>query len=418
MVLKSLDRQLLPLQGGVAEGYESVARCFSEQLKRGAQIGAGFAVYRRGECVVDLWGGLADVATKRPWNRDTRLVGFSITKGFAAMAFHLLADRGLVDWEAPVAQYWPEFARAGKESMSVATLLNHRGGLAHLDAKLTLADCLDPARADVVRDALEAQRPSHTPGTQQGYHAITFGMYARELFERIAGEDLGVFLRREVFEPTGSDAWLGTPASEEPRFATLYPPKAAARVVNLASRAFTEPQSMEARVFRDFLSPRSVGRAAFLNPSTPGNDMRAYNEPAVTRKVLAWASATASAQGIARAYLPFASRGAFEGRHYLRPESLVPTYRRVGWSDRDLVLQKPLGWSGGFVKEERHIFCPNPESFGHPGMGGALGWADPVEELTIGYIMNRMDWRVRSARILELCRTLYDCEALTEPRQL
>ncbi len=130
------------------------------------------------------------------------------------------------------------------------------------------------------------------------------------------------------------------------------------------------------------------------------------------RAQLAWASATGTAHGVARAYLPFASGGAFEGRRFLKASTLEPVYRRQGWSARDAVLQKPLGWSQGFLKEETRLFSPNEASFGHAGLGGALGWCDPVAEVTIGYAMNRLDPHVRSPRALALCRALYSCEPL------
>lgn len=418
MTLLRAEERFAPIKGTYAEGYEGVVRCFAHQVQSGAQVGGGFTVYRRGQRVVDIWGGLADVATKRPWQKDTRIVLFSVTKGFAAMAFHLLADRGLLDWNAPVSQYWPGFAKAGKAAMTVATLLGHRGGLATLDLKLTLDDCTNPAKADELRAALEAQAPEWKPETDQGYHAITFGMYARELFVRIAGEDMGGFLRRELFGPLGSDVWLGTPESEDSLFATLYPPKTPERIGNMLNSALMAPESAEALVFKAFIDRKSTAHRAFLNPKIPGNDVTLYNRPPVRRANLAWGSATGTADGVARAYLPFASRGAFDGRIYVQPQTLEPAYRRLGWSERDRVLQKPLGWSNGFLKEERHIFCPNPESFGHAGMGGSLGWADPIEELTLGYAMNRMDWRVRSLRAMTLCRALYDCEAMTASRMV
>ena len=414
----AVDTRFSPARGFIAEGYEGVARTFAAQLASGAQTGASFAVYRKGERVVDLWGGLADVKTRRPWERDTRIVLFSVTKGFAAMAFHVLADRGQIAFEAPVADYWPGFGKAGKGGMSVGTLLGHRGGLAYIDQKMTLADYLDPAKQDFVRDALERQAPAWVPGTDQGYHAITFGMYARELFAQVTGEDMGAFLRREVFEPLGSDIYVGTPESEDPRFATLYPPATAERATHMVARAMTEPTSAEARVFRAVINKDSDARKAFINPSTPGNDLTIYNKAPARRADLAWASATGSAHGIARAYLPFAHGGTFEGRRFLGREVVATAYRRDGWSNRDRVLQKPLGWTNGFLKEERHIFCPNPESFGHAGMGGSLGWCDPVEALTLGYALNKMDWRVRSLRALELCHALYDCEAMSAPRMV
>jgi CubicO group peptidase (beta-lactamase class C family) len=413
-----VDERFAPARGFIAAGYEGVARTFATQLSSGAQTGASFVIYRRGERVVDLWGGLADVKTKRPWERDTRIVLFSVTKGFVAMAFHLLADRGQLAFDAPVAKYWPGFAKNGKEAMTVGTLLGHRGGLTRIDQKMSIPDYLDPAKKDFVREAIERQAPAWAPGTDQGYHAITFGLYARELFEQVTGEDMGTFLRRELFAPLGSDVYLGTPESEDARFATLYPPAATERVTNMLGRAMTEPTSAEARVFREVLDKKSTARGAFAYPSAPKNDLTIYNKVPVRRGNLAWASATGSADGVARAYLPFAHKGSVDGRRYLGADVVASAYRRAGWSERDRVLQKPLGWTNGFLKEERHIFCPNPESFGHAGMGGSLGWCDPVEELTLGYALNKMDWRVRSLRALELCHALYDCEAMSAPRMI
>lgn len=402
-----------PAKGAYADGYELPARQFAAQLLTGQEFGAAFTVYHRGKCVIDLWGGLADIEEERPWEYDTRIVLFSVSKGLTAMAFQLLAERGLFAWDDPVVKYWPGFGRAQKQDMTIATLLEHRGGLAGLDRPLTLDQCTDPDSAPEILDALEAQRPAWPIGEDQGYHAITWGMYARELFERITdGQDLGQFLRDEFFIPLNSDVFLGTPESLDSDFATLYPPATPARVAKMLHNAVTQRSSTEARVFKQFISPGSTMRRALLNPSIPGDDITLYNKPPVRRAQLAWASATGSARGIARAYLPFASQGTFEGKQYLKPQTLEPLYRRQSWSDNDLVLQKPVGWSRGFCKDERHLFSPNPESFGHPGMGGALGWADPVEEITIGYVMNRMDWRVRSPRANALCRALYESEAL------
>jgi CubicO group peptidase (beta-lactamase class C family) len=176
--------------------------------------------------------------------------------------------------------------------------------------------------------------------------------------------------------------------------------------------ALFSPRSTEARVARATLSRQSLPRRAFLNPQNGPRGLAAYNDLPVRRASLAWASATASADGVARAYLPFASGGEHGGIRFLKAETLAPVHRRQGWSSRDAVLQKPLGWSQGFLKEERHLFCPNRESFGHAGLGGALGWCDPVSEVTVGYVMNRLDWHVRSPRALALCRALYECEPL------
>jgi CubicO group peptidase (beta-lactamase class C family) len=406
-----------PAFGGYADGFASVAERFAAQLRRAEQIGAAFSVYHRGRQVIDLWGGVADLETGRPWQRNTRIVVFSVTKGLVAMAMCLLADRGRLDWDCPVAEAWPAFGEHGKGRITIRTLLNHRAGLACLDTPLRLSDCAAPARADKVRRALETQRPNWSPDERQGYHAITFGLYAAELFERLAGEPLGSFLRREIFDVVGSDARLGTPEGEDGDHATLYSPSHADRIARMLASAAFAPSDTEARIARSIIQPGSLTRRAFANPSAGWRGVLAYNDLTIRRAPLAWASATASADGLARAYLPFSSGGAFEGQELLRPETLTPLYERQSWCDSDAILHKPLGWSQGFLKEERHLFCPNPESFGHPGMGGALGWCDPIAEVTIGYVMNHMDWRVRSARTLELCRALYECEPLLPPRR-
>lgn len=398
-----------PASGSYCAGFEPIAERFALHLRNGAEVGAGLCVFHRGKCVVDLWGGLADVEARRPWVDDTRIVVFSVTKGLAAMALNMIADRGQLDWDKPVATYWPAFAAAGKERITVRTLCNHRAGLLALDAPITIDDCLRSDRVDVVRAAIEEQLPAWEPGGQQGYHALTFGLYASELFRRIAGESIGTFLQRELFEPLGSDARLGTPDSEDSRFARLYTPAAQERLFGLVGDAL-RGGSTETRVVRALLPKRSLVRRAFQNPR--GRGIAEYNEVPVRRAELAWASATASARGLARAYLPFASAGRFEGREYLRASTLEPVYARQSWSECDAVLRKPIGWSQGFVKEGAHVFSPNPEAFGHPGIGGALGWCDPTREIALGYVMNRMSWRVRSPRAIALCRALYGCEPL------
>jgi CubicO group peptidase (beta-lactamase class C family) len=399
-----------PARGFFAPGYAPVARCFAGLLER-EEIGAAVSIYVRGEHVVDLHGGLADVKEQRPWQKDTRIVVFSATKGLMAMATHLLADRGLLEWDAPVAKYWPEFAANGKAGITVRTLLNHRAGLPYLDTPLRLDDFLAPTHPAHVCAALESQRPAWTPGTDQGYHATTYGMYARELFARIAQEPVGPFLRRELFEPLGSDAFMGTPASEDPKFATLYNPSLGSRLRKMLATAITDPDSNEVRILKGTLKRNSIGQKAYRNPKTKGG-VFAYNSLPVRRAALAWASATASADGLARAYLPFAGDGSVEGRRYFGAESLEPLHRRQGWSECDRVLQKPQGWSQGFLKEQRKYFSPNPESFGHAGLGGALGWCDPVEGVAFGYVLNQLDWRVRSGRAVALCNALYECAPL------
>lgn len=400
-----------PALGGYEDGYEPLARRFAAQLDEGEEIGGAIAVYRHGECVAHVWGGLADVATQTRWAPDSRIVLFSVTKGLAAIALHLLAARGKLEWDAPVATAWPGFAARGKERMTFRELFNHRGGLSGIDAPLSLGDCIDPSMRGRVRSALEQQRPAWEPGTDQGYHAITFGLYAREVFEALAGEPMGPFLKRELFDPLESDARMGAEPELDASVATLYPPTAAARLTGFIG-ALATGSSAESRLIKDIVSRDSLSRRAFVNPKSGPRGVSAYNDVPVRRADLPWASATASADGLARAYLPFAGDGEHAGRRYFEASTLTPIFERQSWSEQDRVLHKPLGWSQGFLKDEPDVFSPRRESFGHPGMGGSLGWCDPVAGLTVGYVMNKMDWRVRSPRCKALMRALYACEPL------
>lgn len=399
-----------PARGSYEPGFEPVAKTFARLLATKQEIGAGFVVHHRGRRVVDVWGGLADVKTKRPWEADTRVVLFSVTKGLAAMALNLLADRGQLDWDAPVASVWPGFAREGKERMTLRTLFNHRGGLPYLDTHVTLDGCLE--RWDLAVDAVERQRPAWEPDRGQGYHALTYGIFAREVFERIAGESMGTFLRRELFDPLGSDARLGD-ATMLDKLAVLYPPSGPSRVGRMTHALVTAYDGLEARMLRNVLSPRSIARRSFASPR-PSGGLEAYGTPRVVAAELPWASATASARGVARAYLPFASGGVHEGRRFVRETTIESIAARQGWSERDSVLNKPVGWSQGFLKEEPQLFSPELASFGHAGLGGSLGWCDPVRGLTLGYVLNALDWHIRSPRAIALCRSLYTCEPVRE----
>ncbi len=395
--------------GEYADGFEPVVETFARHLDEGTEIGGSLCIYHRGEKVVDIWGGLADIETKRPWEEDTRIVVFSVTKGIAAMALQFLADRGLLDWDAPVATYWPEFGQAGKEDMTVSTMVGHRGGLAFLDTPVSIQDCITPS--DRVREAMESQRPAWIPEQNQGYHALTWGLYARELFERIADEQLNDFLRRELLDPLDSDVWIGAPAELDSKLATLYPARKRERVPNMLLKGVLKPESTEGRVFRGFLKPDSLLRKAFLNPKA---DPSEYNKSPIVHSTLAWGAGSGSARGIARAYLPFANGGEHDGTRYLKSETLEPLYERQGWSNQDLILNKPVGWSNGFLKEELSVFGQDTESFGHAGMGGALGWCNPVKQLAFGYAQNKMDWRIRSPRAVALTHAMYRCEPVME----
>ncbi len=363
------------IHGRSAPGFEPVERAFRRHFEHRLEIGAAVSIFQRGKCVVDLWGGLADRDQGRPWQHDTRAVLFSVTKAMTAAAFHLLAERGLFAWDDPVAKYWPGFARNGKEGISI-------------------------------------ERPLWPPGSDQGYHALTYGMYAGELFWRITGERIGSFLERELFVPVGSDVRLGTDDATQALCATLYPPSDAARAACMARAAVLAPRSPEGGIARDLARRDGLVRGAFGNPTTGPARVRAYDTPEARRAELPWASATGSARGVARAMLPFALGGEVDGHRYLRAESIAPLHERAGWAENDRVLHKALGWTRGFLKEEAGVFGPHRECFGHSGVGGALVWVDPVRQLSFGYVPNALDWRVRSPRTVALVEAMYASPAV------
>ena len=398
------------IAGHCAPGFEPVADQFRRHFVAGLEVGASLCVYHRGERVVDLWGGLADRATGAPWTADSLIVVFSATKGLAAMALNVAAERGRFVWDRPVADYWPAFAQGGKGPITVRQLFNHRAGLAALTSPLTLAQLCEPDQADRTRAILAAQPAAWAPDADQGYHAMTFGLYADAFFAIACGEPLSVFLHRELLDPLGADVFLGTPPEQDARVATLYPVGMPERLARMALAALVGG-TPEATVARSVLRG-GLARTAMTNPPTPGG-MATYNRPPVRRAALSWASATATARGLARAYGPWSMGGVWEGRRFVAPVTITPLLARQGWGAPDRVLGKPLGWAQGFLKEEEGVFSPSRAAFGHAGMGGALGWCDPEAGLSLGYTLNRCDWRIRSPRTLALCAALYRCAPVT-----
>jgi CubicO group peptidase (beta-lactamase class C family) len=392
---------MFTVHGSVMPGFEAVESAFRENFERRGEVGAAACAWHAGEKVVDLWGGLADRESQREWTEDTLALTFSVTKGLVALCLLMLADRGKLDYDRPVADYWPEFAARGKEAITVRDLLNHRAGLCAVDQPLSLSDWCDSAQ---VGPALASQRPLWKPGSDQGYGAVSGAAYAAELFRRIAGRTVGQFLAKEVAGQLDADVYLGLPRELEDRVATLYPSRLNVASLRLLPEAITG-RTVEGRLIRALARRKSLSRRAFSNPDLGRAGLHVFNDPETHRLEIPWAGGIASARGLARVYAALAAGGA----ELCRPESIEPLTRRQSWSDSDRVMHKPLGFSQGFLKEECHVFSPGEEAFGHSGMGGALGLADPTRELAFAYVMNRMDVRVRSPRCLALCHALYGC---------
>jgi CubicO group peptidase (beta-lactamase class C family) len=390
--------------GYVADGFGAVARAFRKNFEQG-DVGAAFCAWLDGEVVVDLWGGLADRDQGRAWEEDTMGVFFSVTKGLVYTCLLMLSDRGRLDYDERVVTYWPEFGTHGKEDITVRQLLNHRSGLSAIDEPLGLYDFEDPAR---VARALEKQAPMWPPGSRQGYGAVSMGPYAAELFRRVAGESVGTFFSREIARPLGIDVYIGLPGELNAKVATVYKVFLSDKIFRVLPIVATG-RGVEGRIYRAFMDKTSATRRAFQNPEELGRTgVPNFNVPRVRRMELPWAGGIGTARGVARMYAALACGGSLDGVTLCRPESLTPLFKRQSWSESDAVLHKPIGFSQGFVKEEPHLFSPNSEAFGHPGAGGAVGFADPTRRLSFSYVANRMDYHLRSPRCLRLCHALYE----------
>ncbi len=406
--LPNLD---MPLGGFVSEGYEPVLHAFIENFQQHNEVGASFAVFHRGELVVDLWGGYADKELARPWDKDTLMVVFSATKGIAAICLLMLADRGLLDYDAAVAQYWPEFAQNGKQDITVRQLLSHVSGLSALETPLAIAELATEAGQARFIAALESQKPFWEPGTDQGYNAISFGGYAAELFKRVAKQDMAEFFRNEIQQKMQADFWIGNADSQQNRIGKLYQLSTFARLRKMLPEII-RGGTTESNVGRAFLKPGSLVKKAFTNPDMGEDGAAVYNSEVAQTTPMWWGGGFSNARGLAHLYAPMAGDGSFAGYRLVGKETLATVYPRRSWSEKDRILGKPAGWNQGFLKEETSLFSPNTESFGHSGMGGTLGWADPVAEMSFGYVMNAMDHRIRSPRCVRLCHALYASPAL------
>ena len=374
--------------GDVDARFGAVAEAFAENFTTRGETGAAVAVYLGGVRVVDLWGGMA--APGHPWQRDTVVGIFSTTKGLAAMCVTLLADRGLLDYDVPVATYWPEFAQAGKGSVTVAQLMSHQAGLSALDEPITLATVAD---SDALSRALAEATPLWVPGAGHGYHAVTFGFYAGELVRRVTGVSLGTFFQREIAGPLGAAAYIGTPAGVVPATTTQAG----------FSAAMADP---ERPIVKAMMTPGSItARSMFAMPelAAPG----AMDSDVVRRLEIPSVNGVADARSLARIYAAFAG---LDGSALCSPET-VRRATATAVSGEDLVLFEHTEYALGFLKPGTSFFTVsrNSEAFGHPGSGGSLAFADPVAGIALAYVTNTLMGSNTDPRSTEVIKSVYAC---------
>lgn len=364
--------------------FSRVREEFERNFAERGEVGASVCVIIDGEPVVDLWGGVADRATGRKWERDTVSVVFSTTKGVTSLCAHMLLARGKLELAAPVSDHWPGYAQHGKDGTTVGMVLAHRAGVPLLSAPVPDGAFLD---WDAMIAAIEVQEPLWAPGTRHGYHALTYGWLAGELVRRASGQSLGSFVRAEIAEPLGLDLWLGLPAEIEPRVATM-------------GYADPRPGDEQSRLVIEVATNRDSPQALMLGNT--GNYMfgkdNGFDSPAGHAAELGATGAITNARALAGMYAPLASGGSADGVTLVDGATLARMATTVS-AGPDAMLFANSRFTYGFVPSidnrherpgERDSMILSADAFGHPGLGGGVGFASPAHRMSFGYTMNAM----------------------------
>jgi CubicO group peptidase (beta-lactamase class C family) len=349
------------IAGHAPARFAAVKDAFAANFEAGEELGARFTLVEAGEIVLDLWSGFADRGRTKPFDERTLTPVFSTTKAIAALLIARLVDQGRLDYGQTVASVWPEFAAAGKAAITVEQVMSHQEGLSGLP------DPMEPALWfdwDAICAKLAAMAPLWPPGTASGYHPITFGYLAGEIFRRVDGRRMGAALRQDLAEPFGLDLWIGLPDAEFHRVAELQRPNA----------------------LPDFGHHNAATRAAFLTPwAQPGGAGAA----ALRRLDLPSATGQATALALARLMGALADGGWLDGEDILSP-ALIAEAARQRIRGPDLVLPFEMSWGAGFMRNEAvHPWGPGNQTFGHSGWGGSCAFVDPERRLAGAYVMNK-----------------------------
>jgi CubicO group peptidase (beta-lactamase class C family) len=371
--------QRIRIEGEVSAGFEAVRDAFAENFSTRHELGGACCVYHHGEKVVDLWGGVRNKSTGEPWNDDTMVLVHSATKGLAAMTLAVAHSRGWLDYEERVCSYWPEFAQQGKETITVRQLLAHQAGLFAFDEPVDKSVVADLDRLAVV---LARQKPAWEPGTRQAYHAITLGFYQSELLRRVdpRHRSLGQFFQDEIASPLGLDVYIRLPESiPNSRLATLTRPSPVAMLIEFPIRLTLAALNRRSNLHRALMA-------------NPGSEIVLDEERIYARNFeVPSGGGVGTARGIAHAYSAFAT----DGRELqLRAETLqalaAPAIPATRGGFYDECLTGDVRFSLGFMKPSPAWPFGNESSFGSPGTGGSLGFADPQAGIGYAYVTSRM----------------------------
>ncbi|MEL7029486.1 MAG: serine hydrolase domain-containing protein [Pseudomonadota bacterium] len=352
------------IHGDFEEAYRPAVDAFESNFEHEQEIGASFCLYRDGKKVVDIWAGHQDEARTKPWEKDTLVNVWSTTKGMMALCIGRLVDQGLLDYQAPVAKYWPEFAVNGKENITVAQLMSHQAGLCGTSRAVSQDEFID---TDLMAMLLAAETPHWEVGANSGYHALSIGPLTDELVKRVTGKTLGAYFRDEIAEPFGIDFHMGLPPEENDRVATLVHdggPQAG------GPEHFNEYQNL---AYNNIPVEPSIGNRL---------DWRAQGTPA--------AGGQSNARAVAQIYSALSTDRKIDGVEIISQDGLDAA-TKIQIQNKDLVLRVNVCWSAGFVvNSSTGIFGPSPSAFGHGGWGGSFAFADPANRIGVAYTMNFM----------------------------
>ena len=365
----------IAIHGTCATRFDGVRRAFTQNFVQGKEIGAAVAAWVDGELVVNLWAGMADEAGSKPWQVDTLSTVLSGTKGLTSTCVHQLVERGDLDLNAPVARYWPEFAQAGKEDITLGMVMSHRSGVIGPRQRMDWTQVTD---WDLVCERLAAAEPWWEPGTAQGYHMTTFGFILGEVFRRVTGNTVGQYLRTEIAEPLGAEIHIGLPRTEQHRCADrVAKPHIRQMLADVNAPGYptslAEHPKAGLAVSMGFAPDDEVG----------SNDLDLWRElefPGTNGQV--------SALGLATFYNALAQEKLLSRKHM----DLIRVCQ--GGLESDLVLGRRVadhGWGLGYMLNQRCVNGPNPSIFGHGGLGGSFGFVDLENRIGYAYVMNHFD---------------------------
>ncbi len=398
--MANVEAEAPEIHGFVAPGYEGVRAAFERNLRGQDEVGAAVSVTLDGEPVVDLWAGWMDKARTRPWQRDAIVPVWSLGKAVTAVALLQQVERGLVELDAPVATYWPEFAQAGKERLPVRYLLSHQSGLPAV--RKPLPEGIQLRDWDAMCAALAEQEPWWEPGTAFGYHTNTLGFLLGEVVRRVDGRSIGRYVAEEIAAPLGIDFFIGMGPEQDHRTADWLPYEA-------------KPGEESQRPWLE-VDPEKVDGIALAR-------LQAYRNPAAGSDVTSreWRAAEypstnphGNARALARFFGALSRGGDVDGIHVLSAE-LIDEANTIHADGEDLILGRPNRFGLGFQLTIPGVrpLGRGARTFGHYGNGAILGFADPDARLGFGYVCNRAGRSWRDPRNIALVDATYDClEAL------